>query len=145
MTREALFRPWVERIARLRTWGRPLTDVPVRILARDAEHSSGLAYRCPRRIVVTLGTDPVDAIATILHEYAHAAAANLRDAEAEAHGLAFQERLRAATLELCGVDPGLLGNYRVFQRSVEDAVSFWWRAHHAAAWTVAERFARNGG
>lgn len=129
--------PWVGRIARLKAWGSPQDDVKVTIHVGLKEHSTGRCRWSKREIHLTVGTDPVDAIATVIHEFAHAAAPPPID---QGHGDAFKERLRAATIELTGVDPGLLDNYRVFQRAVEHAVSLWWRAHHERAWKTAQKF-----
>lgn len=135
-TRRAWIRPWITRIAFLKAWGRPQDDVLHTVRVGEKEHSTGRCWSARRRIVFTIGTDPVDAIATVLHEFAHAAAPG--DA---GHGDKFKERLRDATIELTGVDPGLLDNYRVFQRAVEHAVGLWWRAHHAKTWETAQKFA----
>ena len=136
------FIPWVFQVARLKCWGRPLTDVPVR-LRYDAEGGgSGVCYVCPRRIAITACPDPARTISVIVHEFAHAAAVNVRGADTEHHDERFKERLQGAITELTGFDPGMLDNYRTLQRACDDAVRAWWGANHAAAWETALKFER---
>lgn len=139
---ERLFRPWVERVAHLRAWGRPMTEVCVELRERrdGRPGTTGLAWPVKRKILLRIGTNPALAIGTALHEFAHVAAPG--DVH---HGGGFKTRLRAAVIELTGHDPGLIENYRTFDRSCDDAVSDWWRATHAKAWDIAEKFARNAG
>lgn len=132
--------PWVERIARLKAWGRPLDEVAVRLKERTTERSSGTAWPVERRIVVSIGTNPAFAISTIVHEFAHCAAPG--DAH---HGPAFKARFRDATIELTGRDPGMLDNYRVFGEAARDVYRAWWDATHAKTWDAAEKFARLAG
>lgn len=136
---ERLFRPWVERVAHLRTWGRVMTDVRVEI---KVGRGSGTAWAHLRKIILRLDErEPARAIAIIVHEFAHCAV----HADCEGHDDRFKARLRAATLELTGHDPGLVENYRTFQRSVDHAVAAWWQASHAKAWAAAQAFERLGG
>jgi hypothetical protein len=127
--------PWASRIARLAAWGRPLEEVTIELRNGSGVGSSGTAWPGRRRIIVTVGSDPALALATVLHEYAHCAAPGNAH-----HGLMFKERLRAGTIELTNWDPGLIDNYRIFQSAVDDVIKHWWRMNWAGTWNLAQRF-----
>lgn len=117
---------WADRWRDLKAWGRTLEEVTIELRQRSegvGRYSTGVCYPTLRRIVVTAGSDVPQALATILHELAHAAAPG-----DEGHGDRWQAIFAAAVLEVTGirlVHP--VDNYRLMQRQAIGACRAWWR------------------
>lgn len=122
---------WARDWRRLRAWRRPLDELEIKIVGRQnhAEPGKGGAAstgRCSvirRRVVVRAGSDLPDALATILHEYAHAAV----PADV-GHGPAWAERFADAVREVTGIAIVPDGKRVEVDRAATEAVRVWWKA-----------------
>jgi hypothetical protein len=122
---------WARHWRDLRAWGRPLEEISVRIVGRYNhkepgacdKFSTGTAWPTKRDTVIRAGSDLPDALATILHEYAHLAAPG-----GAAHGLPWSSRFAAAVLEVTRIaicDDGTKGEV---DRAATAAVRSWWKS-----------------
>lgn len=115
---------WADRWRALRAWGRPLTEVAIRVIPRRTRHGSvlGRAHPAWRQIEIRVSGDLVEDLATALHELAHVAA----PAGAH-HNEPWRRRFAAAVSEVTGItipDPGPGG---VVDALARDAIGAWWR------------------
>ena len=128
---------WVERWRGLRAWRRPLEEVEVRVRTRNSrcgQYSTGKSVAARRTITITAGANMPDALATILHEYAHVAVPS-----GARHGEAWQQRFAEAVTEVTGV---VMIDYApssaILDRIATDTIGHWWRdSGEAAIWKLA--------
>lgn len=122
---------WAKHWRALRAWGRPLDELSVEIVGRrnhaevgcGGNGSTGTAWPVLRRVVVRAGADLPDALATILHGYAHCAA----PAGSE-HGPAWSTRYATAVEEVTSIPIPEEGPKLIIDRAATAAVRTWWQA-----------------
>jgi hypothetical protein len=128
---KAILTTWAHHWRDLRAWGRPLEEITVKITGRDNHKtpgcggvgSTGTAWPTKRDTVIRAGSDLPDALATILHEYAHLAAPG-----DVAHGLPWSSRFAAAVYEVTGIAICDDGDKGQVDRAATAAVRSWWKA-----------------
>lgn len=128
---KTILETWARNWRTLRAWRRPLEEIDVVIKGRNgfeepgcgALYSSGVAYPVRRSCVIRAGADLPDALATILHEYAHLAA----PASAH-HGPAWSRRYAGAVLEVTGVYICREGPKHEIDFAATAAVRAWWKS-----------------
>lgn len=114
---------WADRWRSLKSWGRPLSEVETKVVSRKGSHSTGVAYPTRRTCRVRAGHDLPDALATVLHEYAHLAA----PADAH-HGIAWRSRFVEAVAEVTGIVLSTDGTIAHVDQAASEAVKTWWHA-----------------
>jgi hypothetical protein len=123
MTRELrIVRTWAERWRSLRAWRRSLDEVVIDVVAHQ-RGPLGLAQPRARTLIIRVGTDVVDGLATALHELAHVAVPH-----GEAHGPAWRERFLLAAEEVTGRALAEPPTTELVDRAVVAALRVWWRA-----------------
>jgi hypothetical protein len=121
---------WVEHWRHLRAWGRSLEEISVTVkgVAGHAEpgcggdYSTGVARPVRRTAIIRAGADLPDALATVLHEYAHLAAP-----AGAGHGPAWSSRFADAVREVTGVAIVPEGARAEIDRAATAALRAWWR------------------
>ncbi len=141
---------WAEKWRALRAWGRPLVEVDVTVRLRQGTCSTGMTWPLLREVVVRAGHDLPDALATVLHEYAHAAVP-----ATEGHGEWWARRYAAAVIEVTGRPmPDTLAREdekreqhdSLIDYVARDALRAWWReAGWDRIWALAKNAPRGSG
>lgn len=120
---------WVEKWRELKAFRGLVTDYKVDVrMRRTGPHSTGRCFVTEKRIVVTASIDVVDSLATILHEYAHAARVRRADLDYSAHDEEWQRTYAAAVFEVTGRRiPDAVSEYSLMDRAAHDTLTRWWR------------------
>lgn len=136
MTRREAVAVWCRRWRALKTWGRELEELTVTVRERSEEvgdYSTGRCWPTMRRVVVTAGADMPDALATILHEYAHAVAPG-----DEHHGARWQAIFAASVAEVTTIRiASTADDFHLIDREATLALREWWKfSGNEFAWNM---------
>jgi len=119
---------WVDRWRDLKAFRGLVTDYEVIVRMRHvADYSTGRCSTHKKRIIVTACDDMVDSLATILHEYAHAARVRRADIDYSAHDGEWQRTYAAAVFEVTERRiPDGVPEYALMDRAAYDVMKRWW-------------------